>query len=99
MFYGLSYLEDEFFAKHLYKAVQFAPCFYTKNIYNDTIESVNDMWNLANEHGMYSTFGPNWERNFKTICDKFPKKLCDLYEMMAQYGGQGMSWKTSMHFM
>ena len=103
MFYGLSFLEDDFFAKHLHKVVQFAPCFYTANPNNDTKESVADFMGLASENEFNALFGPNWDRDFKRICDKssdkkFPDQSCSDFEMMAQYGGQAMSWKTMMHF-
>ena len=42
MWYGLAYREEEFFAKHLRKVVQLAPCFETINTEDDTVDDVTE---------------------------------------------------------
>ena len=91
MFYGLSHMESEFHADNMYKAVLLAPCFYplvpeetrTPEYANETIMRYQDF-------GVYAINGPNWERDLQTLCDNFPKEICDYYTVNTGYMGQGI---------
>ena len=90
MFYGLAHKESEF-VDHIYKAVLLAPCFYCH------VEQKAFPVLVANEtimkfqgYGVYAINGPNWERDLQTLCDNFPKEVCDYYKGLEGKQGQAV---------
>merc|ERR1719237_1082291 len=67
MFYGLSHLEEEFYADNLHMFIAFAPCtIYNvgetpESFYESTIYKLPDI-------GVYSLYGPNWESDYEKVC-------------------------------
>ena len=67
MFYGLSRLEEEFYADSLYKFIAMAPCTLAATIgpesdYEESLYRAPDI-------GVYSLYGgPNWESNYNKLC-------------------------------
>ena len=67
MFYGLSHLEEEFFADALHKFVAMAPCTIVpkdgdESYWDDGLFSIT-------KAGVYDLYGPNWDTEYTKICN------------------------------
>merc|ERR1712113_433837 len=84
MFYGLAHLEEQFHAQNLYKAVLLAPCFVAAFASELSSRELNLVFNKTSmtyqDHGVYAINGPNWDRDLQTLCDVYPKELCEYFE-------------------
>ena len=102
MLYGLAHLEEQFHAKHLHKAVLLAPCFVA-NVLDDekTPDEVHQIMNESimkyQDYGVYAINGPNWKRDYKTLCDNFPKEVCDHYWGYSNYT-QGQAVQSEIYW-
>ena len=80
MFYGLAHLESQFHVDNVHKVVQLAPCFVPYLVPEIDSKAVADATIMKyQDYGVYAFNGPNWERDLQTICDNFPKAICDYY--------------------
>ena len=61
------------------------------------MEDIDKMIRVANENGIYSVWGPNWDRNLRMIYEKISDETGRLYESCAE-GAQAMSFKTLQHW-
>jgi len=95
MHYGMTKLEEDFYADNLYKVVQLAPCFYaavpdwTKFEANRTIMQFLD-------YGIYALNGPNWDSQLQLICDNFNFAVCEYCKSLT--GSQGQSVKSEQYW-
>ena len=98
MFYGLAHKEDEFFADHVHKVIQLAPCYAGKPSICFDEECVTKTRDMAAELGIYSTFGPNWEENLEKIEKNFPEDVAAFYKSGNEWGLQPVSYKVQDHW-
>lgn len=96
MFYGLSHLEDEFYADNLHKVVQLAPCFGDNYTYEGDKQDINDKIHFLEDNGVWAVCGPNWEDDLQTICDNNSKSVCHHYK--GYTGNQGISVPMLNHW-
>jgi hypothetical protein len=92
MFYALAKVED-FLKDNLFTFAAIDPC---------TID-VNEGTRLYEEglfqfdkYGISVFGGPNWDEDYKTICENFDKEICDYAASTS--GGEPVSWKTNVHW-
>ena len=65
MFYGLSKMEEEFYADSLIKAVMLAPCTILETqSFDYNIDGLFRYQDL----GVYNINGPNWQENLPDLC-------------------------------
>ena len=93
MFYGLSRLEDEFFADNLFTFAALDPC--TIDISEGDSIYENGLFHFA-DYGIYAFNGPNWDKDLVTICENFDKEVCE-YAVNAT-GGEPVSVQTNVHW-
>jgi len=93
MFYALSKIEEEFLADNLYTFAALSPCTIDVSegdtLYEEGLFKFED-------YGIYVFGGPNWDEDYKTICDNFPQEVCDYAASTA--GGEPVSVKTNVHW-
>lgn len=77
--------DNEWYTKHLRRAVMLAPCFYRfypaflwEWYYNNSLKHFRDS-------GIYALYGPNWEEDAKKICETYDYLTCLLYTEDTEY--------------
>mmetsp|Transcript_12646 Transcript_12646/g.17068 ORF Transcript_12646/g.17068 Transcript_12646/m.17068 type:complete len:94 (+) Transcript_12646:579-860(+) len=92
MFYGLSKLEESFYADNLLKFAAFAPCIRFKQddekIYQRSIFKYNDL-GIYHEGGAYQT------ENINKICTHMPRNCKQALEWIPM---QPSSVQSSLHY-
>jgi len=83
---------------NLLKVVTLAPCFVAPGTVPHDIE---DTWKMQ-ELGIYAAKGPNWDRDFQTICDNFGEEQCqstaELLKTSQPYSLQDtLHWSYNAH--
>ena len=95
MFYALSTMEDEFFADNLYTFAALDPCTIDMTegdrIYREGLFKFQD-------YGIYAFGGPNWDKDYNTICENFDEEICQYASDTYSDGGQPVSVKTMVHW-
>lgn len=95
MLYALEQ-DSDWFSKRLHKVVMLAPClvrYYPnllmENKYMDTLATFRD-------NGIYALYGPNWEEDWRKICDIYDVITCALYasETISVFKKQPISVKA-----
>ena len=76
MFLGLSYLEKEFYADNLHKAVLLAPCLI---LMDDLFGWGTEKYIEQYDWGVYGVMGPTWPEDYQTLCEH-SDEYCEAYE-------------------
>lgn len=84
MFYGLTQLEEYWFAERISSFVAMAPCIFTEpSVSNlDYADGVGAYRGL----GVYAVNGPNWESDLAKICDNLSSVACTEAKLFAKPG-------------
>ena len=74
MFYGLTQIEEDFYAKNMSKFVAIAPCIYLEpteyDLYVETYGKLREL-------GINVFFGPKWKDHISTICENMSQDVCN----------------------
>lgn len=68
MFYALAHIEDSFLADNLYTFAAASPC--TIDVSEGDTLYEEGLFHFE-DYGIHVFGGPNWEEDYKTICDNF----------------------------
>ena len=73
MFYGLTQIEEEFYADNMNKFVAIAPCIYMEHTeYEHYVTGYGEYRKL----GINVLYGANWDEHIKTICANMSESWC-----------------------
>jgi len=74
MFYGLTQIEEDFYAANMAKFVALAPCVYFEHTeYDQYVNGYGEYRKL----GINVLYGPNWDQHTKDICDNMSEHWCN----------------------
>ena len=96
MLYSLVHLEESFHVHNLHKAVLLAPCFVpnTSDLTPSEVQTKLEKGLMKyQDYGVYAINGPNWERDYKILCDNdfFDQAICDFDKNFGDAQGQGQA--------
>ena len=95
MFYGLSHIEEEFYANNLERVLLLAACFYPVS---DDAKSLEEGVFRYREYGVDSLYDDTWYYDgIKTVCKNFPFKKC--IEALFSTGDAPISVRSLVHYM
>lgn len=74
IFYGLTQIEEDFYADNMNKFVALAPCVYFEHTTYD--KYVHNGYVEFRKLGINVLYGPNWDKHTKDICDNMSAGRC-----------------------
>ena len=80
MFYSLAHLDESFHKDNLSKAIMLAPCIVdpVDPSYFDYVNKFEMTY--QSKAGVYKYSGPNWDRDYQSLCDTYGEEHCSWYK-------------------